>query len=1048
MKPLIMTMSAFGPYPKATTLDFNRLGNQGLFLITGDTGAGKTTIFDAISFALFGETSTTTRTVDTLRSDFATPDSKTYIELTFIHKDKIYTITRNPKYERPKKNGDGYTTESADAILQLPNKEVITGYREVNAKIIDLLGIHYKQFKQIAMIAQGEFLALLLADSKERGDIFRRVFQTHLYQNAQKILKEREREAKKACEVLEQSILSSISFISCPKEENASSLQDQIEQAGIHNALEILSALNTLIASDLEKKHNLSVEINKLSIELSNLIRQITNARYVNQAFDALLIATQNKTLLENKIQVYHSQKQTLKNAETARFTIFPLEASYLKESENEASLKYDLEHLTHQIDLQEKELEIATATYQLEQSKNKQREDLTTSIDSYKKTLPNYDLVATLQADLTSLEKEYMSLASQTDLLEQNRIKCQEQKITLNEEIKNLETIEVKASICAKEGEQLTNVQDEVTRMIQLSKILISLEKEISLLKNKYLSLEADYKSTSSSYEEYELAFYRNQAGLLAITLKKGEPCPVCGSKEHPQKAVLAENAPKEEELNQLKLALEQARTNLLESGKDLDLKTKELNMRKEDLLSTILTYFSDIDTTNSLYDLSKQLETKSAQIKEKKTACELDFAGFTKQINYKEECKEKYFALDQTLHNLDLKKSELEQAKTTLLSTLSIKQGELKTRKSSLEYEDKKQVLQIIQVCSQQLNELKLSLKNAEESYHTLKNLLAGNQLLQKDYKDRLDKTHLSKERAYHLFIEKLNTCEFDSVESYHDYLLEEGELVTLREFVSKYENDKITLEQDINRLTLETKDKKKQDIISLEHHEQVLEQRKQQLEASIQQYATRLGTNQPIANTLDKSIQKISTLWRQYQTISNLSKTANGELSGKQKIAFEQYVQASYFNQILIEANKRLKRMTNQRFELLRREEASDLRSQTGLELDVMDYYTGRIRSVKSLSGGESFKASLSLALGLSDVIQSYAGGVEIDTLFIDEGFGALDAESLEQAIQTLSGLASGNRLVGIISHVAELKERIDRQIIIEKNRSGSTISIFTQ
>jgi len=353
----------------------------------------------------------------------------------------------------------------------------------------------------------------------------------------------------------------------------------------------------------------------------------------------------------------------------------------------------------------------------------------------------------------------------------------------------------------------------------------------------------------------------------------------------------------------------------------------------------------------------------------------------------------------------------------------------------------------MQQIQACTKQLNDLKLSLKRAQDSYHALKNLLEGNQLLQKDYQSRLDKTRLLKDHAYHVFAEKLSACEFDSVERYHSYLLGEEKMEELKDFVFQYENDKKILEQDIKRLTIETKDKKRQDITLLEEHQKGLEQRKQQLEASMQQFATRLGSNEPIAKALDKSLRKISALWTHYQAISNLSKTANGELSGKQKIAFEQYVQASYFNQILLEANKLLKRMTNQRFELLRREEASNLRSQTGLELDVMDYYTGRIRSVKSLSGGESFKASLSLALGLSDVIQSYAGGVEIDTLFIDEGFGALDAESLEQAIQTLSGLASGNRLVGIISHVSELKERIDRQIIIEKNRAGSNLRILT-
>lgn len=1047
MKPLKIIMSAFGPYPKATTLDFNLLGTQGLFLITGDTGAGKTTIFDAISFALFGETSTTTRTVDTLRSDFASPDTKTYIELTFLHKNNIYTITRNPKYERPKKNGDGYTTESADAILQLPNNDVVTGYRDVNAKIIDLLGIHYKQFKQIAMIAQGEFLALLLADSKERGDIFRRVFQTQLYQNTQRILKDREREAKKACETLEQSIMSSIAFISCPTDESGENLKSKLEKADIHNALEILSELTKLIESDLEKKNSLSKEANQLNLDLSNLITQITSARYVNQAFDALFTATQNKSLLDEKKEVYHSQKQILQNAEKARLKVYPLESSYLKEKENEASLQKDLKNLALQIQLQEKELETATATYQLEQGKDNVREQLATSIDSYTKMLSYYDLVAKAQAKLAQLEQEQKTLHAKSDHIDQQLLQGQEQRVNLCEVLDRLESVEVKASVCSQEQEQLTSAQNEVKRMITLCNTFVTMEKENSLLEEKYLSLEDEYQSATSRYTQCEIAFYRNQAGLLALTLVEGEACPVCGSKEHPQKAVLPENAPKEEELNHLKESMEQTRTKLVEVGKAFDLKKKEFNMRQEDLFNNALTYFPDFDTTITLEDLSEKLDNKLIHIEDKKHANELELLELKKQINYKKECKEKLSILEQTLHDLNLKKSELEQAKTNLLSTLSIKQGELETRKSSLEYEDKNQVVLLIQTCSKQLNDLKSSLKKAEESYHTLKNLLEGNKRLCKDYQIRLEKIHLLKEQAYNLFTEELSTCAFDSIESYHGYLLEEEKIAKLKDFISEYENNKKTLELDIQRLTLETKDKQKQDITLLEERKINLEQSKQRLEDLIQQYATRLGTNEPIVKALDKSLHRIDALWTQYLTISNLSKTANGELSGKQKIAFEQYVQASYFNQILIEANKRLKIMTNHRFELLRREESSDLRSQTGLELDVMDYYTGRIRSVKSLSGGESFKASLALALGLSDVIQSYAGGVEIDTLFIDEGFGALDAESLEQAIQTLAGLASGNRLVGIISHVSELKERIDRQIVIEKNKAGSNIRILT-
>ena len=278
MKPLKIVMSAFCPYAERTELDLAAFGDQGLFLITGDTGAGKTTIFDAIAFALFGEASGSTRTVDTLRSDFAEPGTKTYVELTFLHKNKIYTITRNPRYERPKKSGEGVTTENAEAMLQLPNGDVITGYRDVTGKIVDLLGINYRQFKQIAMIAQGEFLQLLLADSKERGDIFRRVFNTNLYQIAQRLLKDGEREAKKRCESIEQSILQYISGIACPESEQGRSCLKSL--ARLPYIMGYIVSLQALIVSDITNRDRLKKQTGKLDKELVSQIAIIPSTIY------------------------------------------------------------------------------------------------------------------------------------------------------------------------------------------------------------------------------------------------------------------------------------------------------------------------------------------------------------------------------------------------------------------------------------------------------------------------------------------------------------------------------------------------------------------------------------------------------------------------------------------------------------------------------------------------------------------------------------------------------------------------------------------------
>lgn len=1046
MKPLKIVMSAFCPYAERTELDLAAFGDQGLFLITGDTGAGKTTIFDAIAFALFGEASGSTRTVDTLRSDFAEPGTKTYVELTFLHKNKIYTITRNPRYERPKKSGEGVTTENAEAMLQLPNGDVITGYRDVTGKIVDLLGINYRQFKQIAMIAQGEFLQLLLADSKERGDIFRRVFNTNLYQIAQRLLKDGEREAKKRCESIEQSILQYISGIACPESEQGQKLFEKLGTATIHNAQDILSDLQALIVSDITNRDRLKKQTGKLDKELVSQIAIITQAQFINQAFTNLNIVKEKHKILTEQSGQYSAKKKILQDAEKALSAVFPLEAAYLRELEAENKLTQSIKVLDTEIQAQNIDLQRLQSAYLAAKEKEPEREKLASNIDRLKKMLPQYDISEELARDLKTLADKELSLSAALDDLKQKKASFIEQKNNLNQELNQLEDIEAKVSACQQEAKQiqtnqsgLLDSQDSLSRLNQLQRESLQLQQQFTIAQDTF-------QKDNAAYTEKETAFFREQAGLLASSLKDGNPCPVCGSTTHPNKAKPAADAPSEAELNELKQKTDISRQNMQKASERSATRLAEIKLAWDQLLHAAGTYLPNINQGVKQDTLSDMIESALQESRQRKKENDELYIQLKDQVTRKNHAKEQLATLERALQTNEETTALNEQQKNNIISDIASKTGELKTLKASLEYADRKQAEAFIEAWTKQLSLLKEEYRKAEEAYHALKNKLEGNQTLLKDQKERLTNTIQAKQQALETYTKKLPECGFANEEVYHNALKTESEINELKQSIEQYQKEVQAVEQDLRRLTKETENKQKQDIEQLETTKEKLEQEKRQADESIQTIVARLGTNEPIALAINKAISEATLYQQEYLLLSNLSKTANGELAGKQKLAFEQYVQASYFNQILIEANKRLKIMTNSRYELLRREDAADLRSQTGLEIDVLDHYTGRIRSVKSLSGGESFKASLSMALGLSDVIQSYAGGVEIDTLFIDEGFGALDTESLEQSIQTLLSLAAGNRMVGIISHVSELKERIDRQIVIRKGNSGSSISII--
>ncbi|AEV28824.1 ATPase involved in DNA repair [Sphaerochaeta pleomorpha str. Grapes] len=1045
MKPLHLSMSAFGPYADKVEVDFTPFGGKGIFLITGDTGSGKTTIFDAIAFSLYGEASGSIRTADTLRSDFATANTKTVVTLTFLHRNLLYVLERNPRYERPKKTGEGLTTETADATLKLPSGDIVTGYQSVTAKIVDILGITYGQFKQISMIAQGEFLQLLLADSKDRGAIFRRVFNTELYQTVQKLLKVKESEAKRQCEDTDLRILQYIAGISCPEDDTSILSAEKCRTSSIHDAPAILMELHALVQSDKEALQTVRTLSGELKQHHSQLVSSMIQAEYTNQKFKDLKKAETTKQDLLDSVEDYHKNEVCLRSAEIALYSLKPLQDAYQTSVANVKELLFAIEKTEKALVIQNQELETLLEDYTKETKKEENREALSSLIERLSLTLPLYAQMEEKQKKLDALVSSQTQGNLDLQVLKTNQQGLQTEKETTQEALQKRENVEVALASCLQEHKNLTSTR---CNLLEMQSSLETVEKRIgeyAKIRESYLALEGAFKESNTTYLEAEALFFREQAGILAAQLEEGRPCPVCGSTIHPDKAKVLFEAPREAELQAMKQASDKARQSLQDASESMSSKRTEI--RESWALVTKMATVVGIEeeTEPDLSVLFSKVEAKLQTIGLQLSENEKAIAELRKQEEQKKQLKTLLAELEISLANKANELRKQEQALVVLGSSVAMVQGELATMRQSLEYNTTDEVNKVIAKQQSVLDAMKKRFKESSEAYQKCKELQHGNQMLLSDQKERLELARKEETKASEAFSRQVEASGFEDSYAYQAALKSEQEIRELKTSIAQFSDALKANQQDIERLERETKDLRIEDLQALIQKKEGGEEQQHQLDAHLQTLSSRLGINEKVSSFLAKELADVQASRDTYLLVSNLSKTASGELSGKQKIAFEHYVQAAYFNQILSEANKRLNRMANGRFALLRKEESSDLRSQAGLEIVVLDHYTGRVRPAKSLSGGESFKASLSLALGLSDVIQSYAGGVEIDTLFIDEGFGALDTESLEQAIQTLVSLSQGNRLVGIISHVSELKERLDRQIVVNKSHLGSSVLV---
>lgn len=853
LKKLIM--QAFGPFKDKVVIDFEKDKiDKGLLLITGDTGAGKTTIFDAICYALYGNTSGDTREANSLRSDWASNDMDTYVDLEFYYKNKLYEIKRSPEYTRKKKNGIGETKQVATSEANI-NGKIITKLTDVNKEIESLIGLDYKQFRQVAMLSQGEFSKFLLAPSLEKTTIFRKIFNTEFYDLLQNKLKSNMLSKKDEIEKIKDKI-----------ETERKNLESIINIYGLSND-ETINILTKEIQNKSDEVILAKKERDKVNDEKTKLSTEISNINKMNK----------NILIYED---VNHKLDELIKN-----------NSDINKEKEK---YNYNVNIATYITNILDK---LTSSNKLLSDKKEKYNQN---------------------KKDLESKQKEY------------------------NEKENYFQKIENYV-------EYTDKLNTEINYLINKNKDYdnyISKVSELELVKKEYKSLVNEYQKQESLYENMRMKYYLNISVEIAETLKDGEECPVCGSKEHPRLAT-------EVECDYTKEDIEECEKNL----KKID-NSRKLKEALIEQINKIIKEFNFKENINIVEEKNKNNEL----------------------LNQKKKEKEK----------LDIEFREMSSIKQKLSSMI----------------------------------------KSLESSINIFKDDIES---LEKDIKE------------YNVKLDNLYSENNTNYEDYQNNKLDKYELNSLKSKIDNYDSCKKEYESTIKLLEPEVSGKKVIDV----------KEKESQLNELIELYSKYDNLYTSLNATLEKL--KLSTsnikdylkdnkeVQDEYNVIKLLSDTANGTLTGKQRITFENYVQSYFMQSVLVEANKRLIKMTDSRYELKRKETETKLNVKTGLDFSIFDSYTGKERDVASLSGGEKFKASLALALGLSDTISNTHGGIRIDSLFIDEGFGSLDTESLNQALNILTDLSSNDKLISVISHVTELISRIDNKIIVNKTSTGSKLSI---
>jgi len=1096
MRPNRLTISAFGPYAGRVELDMDQLGTNGLYLITGDTGAGKTTIFDAIAFALFGAASGSSREPFMLRSKYALPETPTEVELVFTYKGKQYTVRRNPEYERPAKRGSKPVLQKAGAELSYPDGRVVTKARDVNAAVREVLGIDRSQFLQIAMIAQGDFMRLLFAETKERQSIFREIFQTGCYQTLQERIKEEASTLSRRYEAARSSVEQYVCGAQCGGED---ALRPQLELAkeGKMPIPEASELIEKILAQDTQAEAALDAQAGELDRQLTAVHTRLVKAEEYRKAEESLKLAEDARRAAEEKLEGLSRQlieqraRQPEREAldqELARLKT-ELDRYDVLEQKRSEYLALERQGETESAELEKAKAALIDAQRLTEQWRT-ERKSLEHAGEEREKLAGKRLLAEGVQERLASLWRELEEYQAGVRELRRAEEACS--RTAAAQEKRKREYDQQSAAISRRKDERkaLEDASARRERLMRERELaeerrtgLKSLEKQFSKYKQDCTALEkaqAAYQCAFAradrlleDYNEKNRVFLSEQAGILAETLKDGLPCPVCGSPHHPKAACKAERAPSEDELKQAKKAYDQAQEEARQTSQAAGVLNGGVQAQRANLEQAVEKWLGPC----ILEDGPDRLTEMAEENRKKLTAVGRELAEAERQLVRKEELEKEITRMEKDLEKMDADMGTLEEQAKAAERRRSTCEGSVQSRQTAAQVH----LAEIAGDCP--WKDAPVRVKKQQEENQTM--IATLNRQID------AEEERIKQKKALDVRIPKaekrLEEMERDIASRNEKLLSEAGKRVELKKQLEELAGGltfarKAEAERHSGRLA-EKRAAMQEELESVERacglagkgvaiQKGRIEQIRRQLEASEkidmeqeserrtallkeksaaeeQRKALQIRTaaNRGVLQNIREKSSDCAEAERKLTWVKSLYATASGQISGK-KVMLETYIQMSYFDRIIARANTRFMVMSSGQYELKRRPPVGHNQSQGGLELDVIDHHNGTERDVRTLSGGEAFQASLALALGLSDEIQSSAGGIQLDTMFVDEGFGTLDGDALQQAMKALSDLTEGNRLVGIISHVAELKERIDKQIIVTKRRDGGsevTISV---
>lgn len=1037
MKPLKLTMQAFGPYAGTETIDFRELENRTMFVISGKTGSGKTTIFDGISYAIYGKASGEDRNGPDLRSQFANEDLLTEVTLEFSLRQKTYRISRSPLQEKKKKNGEGFTTLGAKAELYMIDENgeaqlLASNVREVDEKIKEIMIIDSNQFRQILMIPQGEFRKLLTSDSKDKEIILQRLFHTEIYKRVEEKLKEEASILKKSVEDQVEKRNSAIRGIKASENEE---LKEYMEAGSVNDTL-MLPLLKDEISLMSSRLEELAQERALLQKERDAQQQRLYEAETTLKQLQMLEDLRTKKAELEGRQKSISEKEMAAELGKKAALLAIQEQLCHRLKAECD-SLSDQSSKIADRIKGLTEKLAAAEAYQQKQiecEPERRAAADLVNKLENMKEDIHAF----------ASIDKQAEELGQSLKLTKQQRDQAEEMLSAAEKKLKQLQADKEDA-----EQSQLQLI--EIDRKLEkldleldkLRKLEVQLQKEEqakqffdrnkSLLSNSASRLD-DSKSTIL---ELEQKWLHSQAAVLAASLQDGHDCPVCGSAHHPKPASAAGGfIPTEEDL---KAAREQS--SMLEKEKSQAEKAfieAEANLNSiasniEDLHSEIQKLrpgFEDEELTDLLmqnHRVREQLQQEQKSIFSKVNSLDKIKSELKRFEDGKDKLLQQVKLLEENYHQKVIKYTE---AKTTLERMTEKIPEELRSVRV---FEAK-----LMEAVNKQ-KKMEAELEQAQKDFQDAKEQLGTEKARSEDAQKRLTEKNAELLVERETFKNNMASQGFDSFQAYHQAKKSEQDIQALEMEIRSFREELRSVSDRYTEMKDMLKEVKTPDIGSLKNVFQELSEKIRQADEVYQDCQIKKRDNEAILNLVKSLNEQMKVLEERYKLIGHLYEISKGQ--NTYRITFERFVLAAFLDDILAEANVRLNKMTSGRYRLLRKTDRSKGNVQSGLELLVLDSYTGQERHVKTLSGGESFKAALSLALGLADVVQNYAGGVSLETMFIDEGFGTLDPESLDQAIEALIDIQSSGRLVGIISHVPELKERIDARLEVISTQTGS-------